>query len=48
MPSLKFSRTVSLDIQIINDVLSIEPDFNKAVEEGLRLWLKSKKPRSSS
>jgi len=39
---MKVSKTVSIDLELLQTVLDREKDFSKAVEEALEMWLEKK------
>jgi len=39
---MKVSKTVSIDLELLQTVLDREKDFSKAVEDALEMWLEKK------
>lgn len=40
---VKVSKTVSIELGLVNEVVKYESNFSRAVQEALRIWLEDKR-----
>ncbi len=45
---MKVSKNVSIDLGLLNEVVSKERSFSKAVAEALELWLEKKRSKQKA
>jgi len=39
---MKVAKTISIDLELLQNVLKKEPNFSKAISEALEMWLAKK------